>query len=114
MRRLILSSMMIVTLFTMNFVWAENLPPTSSIQVEILSSYSYKASDGTTIVLGEVQNKMDSPVNAVTIGVTFMDDNSHSIEYKTGTTLLQVVPPGGKVPFQYLQLMQIRPLHKSR
>ncbi len=99
MRRLILSSMMIVTLFTMNFVWAENLPPTSSIQVEILSSYSYKASDGTTIVLGEVQNKMDSPVNAVTIGVTFMDDNSHSIEYKTGTTLLQVVPPGGKVPF---------------
>jgi hypothetical protein len=99
MRRLILSSMMIVTLFTMNFVWAENLPNTSSIQVEILSSYSYKASDGTTIVLGEVQNKMDSPVDAVTIGITFMDDNSNQIEYKTGTTLLQVVPPGGKVPF---------------
>jgi hypothetical protein len=90
---------MIVTLFTTNFVWAENLPPTSSIQVEILSSYSYKASDGTTTVLGEVQNKMNSPINTVTIGVTFMDNNSHQLEYKTGTTLLQVVPPGGSVPF---------------
>jgi hypothetical protein len=28
-----------------------------------------------------------------------MDDNSNQIEYKTGTTLLQVIPPGGKVPF---------------
>lgn len=99
MRMILSSMMMIVTLFTMNFVWAENLPPTSSIQVDILSSYSYKAVDGTTIVLGEVENKMDSPVNAVTIGITFMDDNSKQIEYKTGTTLLQVVPPGGKVPF---------------
>jgi hypothetical protein len=91
--------MFIVVLFTMNFVWAQNLPPTSSIQVEILSSYSYKASDGTTVVLGEVQNNLDSPVNAVTIGITFMNDNSNTIEYKTGTTLLQIIPPGGKVPF---------------
>ena len=90
---------MIVFLFSSNLVWAQNLPPTSSIQVEILSQYSYKAADGTTVVLGEVANHMNSPVNAVTIGVTFMDNNNKSIEYKTGTTLLQVVPPGGKVPF---------------
>ena len=83
----------------MNFAWAQHLPPTSSIKVEIISTYSYKASDGTTMVLGEVQNNLDSPVNAVTIGITFMDDNSNTIEYKTGTTLLQVIPPGGKVPF---------------
>jgi hypothetical protein len=99
MKAVILSSLMIVLLFTTNLAWAQNLPPTSSIQVEILSQYSYKAPDGTTVVLGEVANHMSSPVNAVTIGVTFMDDNSKSIEYKTGTTLLQVVPPGGKVPF---------------
>jgi hypothetical protein len=99
MKTLLLSSLFIVTLFTMNFTWAENLPPTSSIQAEILSSYSYKAHDGTTVVLGEIYNKLDSPINSVTIGITFMDDNSNSIEYKTGTTLLQVIPPGGKVPF---------------
>ena len=90
---------MIVLLFTTNLVWAQNLPPTSSIQVEILSQYSYKAADGTTVVLGEVANHMNSPVNAVSIGITFMDDNSKSIEYKTGTTLLNVIPPNGKVPF---------------
>jgi len=99
MRTLILSSMMIVMLFTMNFVWAENLPSPTSIKVEVLSTYSHKANDGTTVVLGEVKNNLDSPINAVTLGVTFMDDNSNSIEYKTGTTLLQIIPPGGKAPF---------------
>lgn len=100
MRTMILSSMMIAMLFTMNFVWAETLPSSSSLGVEILqTTYSHKAADGTTIVYGEVQNNLNSPVNAVTIGVTFMDYNSNQIEYKTGTTLLQVVPPGGKVPF---------------
>ncbi|MDE1770819.1 MAG: FxLYD domain-containing protein, partial [Thaumarchaeota archaeon] len=86
-------------LFTMNFVWAENLPSPTSIQVQVLSTYSHRANDGTTVVLGEVQNNENSPINDVTLGVTFMDDNSNQIEYKTGTTLLQVIPPGGKVPF---------------
>lgn len=99
MRSLVLSSLLITMLFTMNFVWAENLPSPSSIQADVLSTYSHKANDGTTIVLGEVQNNLGSPINAVTLGVTFMDDNSNQIEYKTGTTLLQVIPPGGKVPF---------------
>jgi hypothetical protein len=83
----------------MNLTWAQNLPPSSSIQVKVLSSYSYKATDGATVVLGEVENKLNSPINAVTLGITFMDDNSKTIEYKTGTTLLKVIPPGGKVPF---------------
>ena len=99
MRSLILSSLLVVMLFTMNFVWAENLPSPSSIQVEVLSTYSHRANDGTTVVLGEVKNNLDSPINKVTLGVTFMDDNSKQIEYKTGTTLFQVIPPGGKVPF---------------
>ena len=99
MQSLILSSLLVVMLFTMNFVWAENLPSPTSIQVEVLSTYSHRANDGTTVVLGEVQNNLGSPINAVTLGVTFMDDNSNQLEYKTGTTLLQVIPPGGKVPF---------------
>ena len=99
MRSLVLSSLLAVMLFSMSFVWAENLPLPSTIQVQVLSSYSHRANDGTTQVLGEVQNNMGSPINAVTIGITFMDDNNNQIEYKTGTTLLQVIPPGGKVPF---------------
>src|SRR5579872_849902 len=99
MKTLLLSSFLIITLFTTNIVWAD-LPPSTSLGVTALQTvYSNKASDGTTVVFGEVQNNLNSPVNAVTIGVTFMDDNSNQIEYKTGTTLLQVIPPGGKAPF---------------
>ena len=102
MRTVILSSLLIVTLFVPNFVWAqENLPPSSTLGVKVLDEtiYSHKTSDGTTTVFGEVQNNLNSPINDITIGVTFMDDNSNQIEYKTGSTLLQVVPPGGKIPF---------------
>jgi len=101
MRTLILSSMMIVMLFTTNLAWADGIINKSTLGVEVLQGTisSHRASDGTTIVLGEVQNDLNSPVNAVTIGITFMDDNNNQIEYKTGTTLLQVVQPGGKSPF---------------
>ncbi|GEM_PF-1182542 len=102
MRNVILSGMLIITLFTPNFVWAqENLPLSTNLGVVVLDAtvYSHKAINGSTIVYGEVQNNLSSPVNRVTIGVTFMDDNSNQIEYKTGSTLLQVVQPGGMVPF---------------
>src|SRR5574337_1268824 len=100
MKTLILSGSLILLLFTTNIVWAD-LPSNTSLAIEVLdgSIYSHKANDGTTITFGEIQNDLNSPVNAVTIGVTFMDDNSNQIEYKTGTTLLQVIPPGGKAPF---------------
>jgi hypothetical protein len=99
MKTLLLSSLLIAILLTTNLVWAD-LPPSSSLGVAALQTiYSHKASDGTTVVMGEVQNNLSSPVNAVTIGVTFMDDNFHQVEYKTGTILLQVIPAGGKSPF---------------
>src|SRR5574340_1682030 len=99
MKTLLLSGSLILLLFTTNIVWAD-LPPSTSLGVEALQTiYSHKANDGTTVVFGEVQNNLNSPVNAVTIGVTFMGDNFNQIEYKTGTTLLQVIPPGGKAPF---------------
>ncbi len=99
MKTLLLSSFLIIVLFTTNLVWAD-LPPSTSLGVEVLQTeYSTKTSDGTTVVYGEVQNNLNSPVNAVTIGVTFMDSNSNSIEYRTGMTLLQVIQPGEKAPF---------------
>ncbi len=77
----------------------ENLPPSTSIQVSVCSSYSYKAPDGTTVVLGEIQNNMNTPITTVKVGITFEDANNNVLEYKTGTTLLQVVAPNSKAPF---------------
>lgn len=100
MRTVILSSLMIVMLFTTNLVWAESLAPSSSLGVAIpQTEYSHKLPDGTTMVYGEVQNNLDSPVNSVSVAIIFMDDNNNQIEYKVGTTLVSVIPSGGKVPF---------------
>lgn len=102
MKTVILSGLLITMLLVPNLVWAqEHLPLATTLGVVVLTEtiYSHKASDGTTIVYGQVQNNLGSPVNAVTLGVTFMDDNGNQIEYKTGPTLLQVVQPGGTVPF---------------
>src|SRR5713226_9441438 len=99
MKSLFLPSLLIIILFTTNLVWGQNLPSNTSLTVDVLPSYSYKADDGTTIVLGEVQNNNNFPITNVKVGVTFLDDNDNTIEYKTGTTLLHVVPAGGRAPF---------------
>ncbi len=77
----------------------ENLPPSTSVKVYVCSSYSYKAPDGTTVVLGEVQNNNDFPITAVKVGITFEDLNNNVLEYKTGTTLLQVIAPNSMAPY---------------
>jgi hypothetical protein len=119
MRAIILSSLFIIVLFSSGYGWAAtsdlslqpcNLPtvkvsgtpgPSSNMIVYVCSTYSYKAADGTTVVLGEVQNNNDFPILNVKIGIQFLDgtDTGNIVEYKTGTTLLQVVPPQGKAPF---------------
>ncbi|MDE1862862.1 MAG: hypothetical protein KGI33_08115 [Thaumarchaeota archaeon] len=77
----------------------ENLPSPTSIKVLVCSSYSYKAPDGRTVVLGEIQNNNDFPITGLKVGITFEDANSNVLEYKTGTTLLQVVEPNSLAPF---------------
>jgi hypothetical protein len=118
MKAILLSSFFIITLFSSSSGWGQtsndlalqpcDLPtyqgtgtpgPSSNITVYVCSTYSYKAEDGTTVVLGEVQNHNDFPILNVKIGIQFLDGNDNIAEYKTGTTLLQVVPAQGNAPF---------------
>ena len=117
MRTIALVSIFIIVLFSGGYVWcitstdslqpcdqptyqgAGTSGPSSNLTVVVCGTYSYKASDGTTVVLGEVQNNNDFPLTNVKIGIQFLDQNDNIAEYKTGTTLLQVVPPQGKAPF---------------
>jgi hypothetical protein len=82
--------------------WAQNVKPSDTLTVEVLTPYSYKSKDGSTVVLGEVQNKNNFPVTGVKLGVSFYDGTGKIIEYKTGTTLLKVIPAGGKAPFSII------------
>ena len=117
MRPAALSSLLVILLLSTCFTWAradgsaqqpcvpapapggENLPQPTSIKVLVCSSYSYKAPDGTTVVLGEIQNNNSFPITGAKVGVTFEDANGNVLEYKTGTTLLQVVEPSSVAPF---------------
>ncbi len=117
MKSVILASLLIIMLFSIDMAWTTaegdqqqpcpspidsadtTAPPSSTVQVWVCSSYSYKAPDGTTAVLGEVYNNNDSPITDVKVGITFEDLNGNVLEYKTGTTLLQVVAPHSMAPF---------------
>src|SRR5438309_1663067 len=94
----ILVFLLVFSLFS-NSVWAQYYPSNTSLTVEALQAYSYRSDDGTTVVLGEVVNHNSFPIKDVTIGVSFLDQNDNTIEYKTGSTLLKVVPGNGKAPF---------------
>jgi hypothetical protein len=87
-------------LLTTSLAWAD-LPPSTSLKAEILqTTYSYKTNNGTTIVLGEVQNDNNIPIYKAVVYVQFMNnDGTNTIESDTGTTLLQVILPHGKSPF---------------
>jgi len=76
----------------------------SSLGVKLVGNmFSYKDSEGYTIVLGEVENTKNFPVTNVKIWAGFYSDkssgNSSPLETATGTTLLDAVQPHGKSPF---------------
>jgi len=95
----VLALLLVFSLFSSNLVWAQTLPSNTSLTVEVLPAYSYRADDGTTVVLGEVVNHNNFPITDVKIGISFLGENDNTLEYKTGSTLLKVVLGNGKAPF---------------
>ncbi|HSD04529.1 MAG TPA: FxLYD domain-containing protein [Nitrosopumilaceae archaeon] len=95
----ILIAILLVFFILPTSAWAQYNQPSATLTVEVLSPYSYKADDGSTVVLGEVENKNNFPVTGVKIGVSFYDETGKMTEYKTGTTLIKVIPAKGKAPF---------------
>ena len=102
-KTVIIALLLALFILPANVGWAaENIRPDSSLTVEVLSPYSYKAEDGSTVVIGEVQNKNNFPITKVKLGVSFYDETGKILEYKTDTTLLKIIPAGGKAPFSII------------
>jgi hypothetical protein len=74
--------------------------PTSNIpQLEILSHTSYV--DGNWLhIVGEVKNNSNYPMEYVKIVITLYDNNSKVVGTDFTYTELDVIPPGGKSPFE--------------
>ena len=101
-KAIILAILLILSIFAPISGWAQYTQPSSSLTVKVITTYSYKAEDGSTVVIGEVQNTNNFPVTGVKLGVSFYDEKGKILEYKTGTTLLKVIPAGGKAPYSII------------
>ncbi len=102
MKAIIFAIFLAFSILPSSLAWGQYTKSSDTLTVEVLSPYSYKAEDGSTVVIGEVQNKNNFPVTGVKLGVSFYDETGKILEYKTGTTLLKVIPAGGKAPFSII------------
>jgi len=94
---LIFSLIPISTSYSQEFV---DKAPTLGIVLTSFSPFNYKAEDGSTIILGEVENTKNFPVSGIKIWGGFYDDiGENPLESTVGTTLLEVIPPFGKSPY---------------
>lgn len=74
--------------------------PTPSLpQLEILSHQSY-VDDGWFHIVGEVRNNSDTPMEFVKIVATLYDDAGQVVGTDFTYTEIDVIPPGGKSPFE--------------
>ncbi len=75
-------------------------PSTLGIILSDISPYHFKDENGYTIVVGEVENTTISSIKAVKILALFFDDFSEQpLEAALGTTVVDVIPRLGKVPY---------------
>ena len=102
MQKSILVAILIVSLFPMStsFSQTSDTNPTLGISLTSFTPYHYKADDGRTVIIGEVENTKNFPITAVKIWAGFFDDvNLSPLESTVGSTLLEVIPPKGKSPY---------------
>jgi len=94
---LIFSLIPISASYSQEFVDKE---PTLGIVLTSFSPFNYKAEDGSTIILGEIENTKNFPVSGIKIWAGFYDDISKNpLESTIGTSILEVIPPFGKSPY---------------
>jgi len=99
MKAVVFAILLVLCIFPPDISWGQYTKPDDTLTVRVLTPYSYKSEDGSTVVLGEVQNNNSFPITGVKVGVSFFDQTGKVIDYKTGLTLLKVIPAGGKAPF---------------
>ncbi|MEX0656581.1 MAG: FxLYD domain-containing protein [Nitrosopumilaceae archaeon] len=61
--------------------------------------FSYKDSDGKTVVIGELKNTKNFPITGVKVWAGFYDNNGKLLESAIGAPVLSVIPAQGTSPF---------------
>ena len=72
---------------------------TLGIKLTNTQPFSYKDSDGKTVVIGEIKNTKNFPITGVKIWIGFYSTNGQLLESSIGKAILDVIPSQGISPF---------------
>ena len=75
------------------------ITPLAFGEVFIQNDQQYIGDDGALHIVGEIKNNLESPLNQINIHVTLLDENNFIIETMETNSLVNVIMPGMKGPF---------------
>ncbi len=78
------------------------LAPLAFGEVSIHNDQQYVGDDGALHIVGEIRNNLESPLSQVNIHVTLFDENRHVILTKETDSLVNMIMPGMKAPFDLI------------
>ncbi len=65
----------------------------------IQNDQQYIGDDGAFHIVGEIKNELEAPLNQINIHVTLLDENNLIIKTKETSSLVNIIMPGMKGPF---------------
>jgi len=75
------------------------ITPLAFGEVLIQNDQKYIGDDGSLHIVGEIKNNLESPLNQINVHVTLLDENNYIIQTKQTNSLVNVIMPGMKGPF---------------
>ncbi len=79
-----------------------SMAPLAFGDVYIENDQQYIGDDGTLHIVGEIINNLKSPLNQISILVTLFDENGHIMEVVETNSMVNIIMPGMKGPFDLL------------
>jgi hypothetical protein len=110
MRKVAVLLVAVLLFLPVSQAFAQKTDTGSALAVKLTATqpFVYKNQEGYTVIIGEVENTRNFPVNNVKIAVGFYGSSAGgpggvpAIETAVGTSLLEVIPPFSKSPFVVL------------
>ena len=68
----------------------------------IQNDQQYIGDDGTFHIVGEIKNNLEAPLNQINVQVTLLDENKQPIGIKETSSLVNIIMPGMKGPFDLI------------
>ena len=78
------------------------LVPIAFGEVIIQNDQQYIGDDDALHIVGEIENNLQVPLNQVNVNVTLLDENKHIITIKETSSLVNIIMPGMKAPFDLI------------